>query len=309
MAVSLVKYPHIGSSIGGVLRDSMHYDVSKQWVAVEKIHGSNMGIVYSVATDRVSYQSRRVCLPGNTDFRGASGSADVQHATNCMRQLQALVGAKTRIVVFGELYGKRLQRELTYDAAAIHFAVFDILVDDNFLPFGDVVQHCAALNMRIAIVIATGTCADVFDQIDVEALVSCHSTTGEIAEGYILRHLAETGDLEKPRNILKVKRRLFSEKGVPSIPREATGSTRVVKLLVTTYFTPGRIASVMSKFDEGESVDVLAQELLDDALEDLRETPEHAPIWDELEDDALAHARRICLRAAAGLIRKYASQK
>lgn len=134
-------------------------------MATEKLHGTNcqIGYVPGLNHDELFYGGDIYVGSKGLSAKGLVMKNNEANAGNLyVRTLQALLddglGDKVKaasearggvpIRIFGEVYGKGVQ-DLAYGLAAPAFAVFDIKVGDEFIPYDDRVALAAELGLNV----------------------------------------------------------------------------------------------------------------------------------------------------------------
>ena len=141
------------------------FTVGELVVATEKLHGTNcqIGYVPGLNHDELFYGGDIYVGSKGLSAKGLVMKNNEANAGNLyVRTLQALLddglGDKVKaasearggvpIRIFGEVYGKGVQ-DLAYGLAAPAFAVFDIKVGDEFIPYDDRVALAAELGLNV----------------------------------------------------------------------------------------------------------------------------------------------------------------
>jgi Rnl2 family RNA ligase len=203
----------------------------KEWIALEKIHGSNFSFLCDGTNVRVARRSALI-----TDNETFFKSDDVlkKYEKDIMiifNNIKHVIPDVTMIQVFGEMFGglykgiqsksKPVQKGVYYNTE-VDFIIFDIRVDfidpntlSLFLSHSEVIKFCERLNINVLRPIHTGTLETllnldpVFDST-IHQLYSLPQIPDNHAEGYVLK-TNERHILQYDRPILKHKNYAFGE--------------------------------------------------------------------------------------------------
>lgn len=171
----------------------------------EKIHGTNsrVGLV------RVDGDMVTVCGTHRCQVKLGAGSKYEYPLTlpamgTLLRGLTRLYPQAESIIVFGEIYGQSVQGVMGYGLSGqdLGYRVFDIAVDNEYLPLDTTVTVCTITGLEIANVLFVGP----FDMEMVESLSDGPSTisgANHIREGVVIRPYEERYDDRLGRVILK----------------------------------------------------------------------------------------------------------
>ncbi len=278
------------------------------WVALEKIHGANFGLVCT-ATD-VYLQRRNALLEDGESFFYAPTSPLVQELKGKVRALWGMLPPVTTLVVFGELFGSNVQQEIFY-SAHLQFACFDVALDGVLVPYDELVALCGRAQIPHVPCLSKAPLPELIAALEpgLETLVSRYHPAA-IAEGIVLRPLSGAGHpINERRPMLKLKRALFSERKAPGRAAAATADAEAVEQ-ARAFITPGRLAAVRSKLAEDALFFDVAKALAADALDEIEwlagldEGDEDAAVFWSLASDALKKRMRKAVTDAAFILTK-----
>jgi len=174
-----------------------------QWQFTEKIHGTNIRIMWQPITSSVRFG-------GRTD--------NAQMPTFLLAKLQELfpVSKFTElypdmpICFYGEGYGARIQKGGgNYISDGVSFACFDIRIGDLWLEWHNVVDICGKLDIETVPVMGSGTLQSAVDWITTTGVKSCYGDFK--AEGLVLRPEVPLLTRRGHRIIAKIKHSDFAK--------------------------------------------------------------------------------------------------
>ena len=268
-----------------------------EWLVTHKIHGTNMSAIIDAATGGVEYARRNGRLGTDRSFYGYGTVLPPLFDTAGPAILAALRSpCERQVVVYGELYGDGIQREIKYCAPGTpskRFSAFDVCVDGVFLDYADACRVLDAAGIPRVPVVVTGSfeamlawakehCADV----PLPGWLSTAPVDGDVVtdagEGWVLRPSVETVNRFGDRTMLKVKNPRFGESqdDVHGRPEgHVVDSSAVEEDAPTTtaraYITPARVANVLAKEHPDtlvmHNIPMFITRVVDDAKRDLRD--------------------------------------
>lgn len=223
-----------------------------EWVATEKVHGTNFGLWPIDGQVRPSQRS------GFSDgsFYG------------CQSVVESLAEKVLKIgfPIYGELFGKGIQKGVDYGEK--RFAAFDILMGEEYADYYTFVSLCDTHGIDRCVEIARGSFDELLaidpsftTKMGVEGCI-------DTAEGFVMKPVTPLRFGHGGRVILKKKSPGFSEKATgpkPKVVVEFTPAQQELFDAASGYVTEGRLACVLSKFGE----DPKFQEVLGAFLKDI----------------------------------------
>lgn len=277
------RYPSIKRATYALAKKFTAEIEDDMWVAMEKIHGANFG--FRCTKDSIRLQRHNDFIGEGEKFHGVTDSESVvQKLLVNVRNLFNKIGYAETVIVFGELFGGRIQKEIAYDEK-VRFECFDICIDNVLVSHARLCALCESVDIPYAAALRVDTLpklVEVYNKVDIEKLHSKISPN-EIAEGVVLRPLHRTSTLVRESNephlreILKIKRALFSERK-PSAGKNAADLAARAR----DFVTPGRYMCVRSKFPEEALMYTVAMALRDDAMADIEsqdDEEEEGALW------------------------------
>lgn len=244
------KYNSLENAYRQKFTDACHSLGIQDWVATVKVHGANFGFMCNPQGDVTPFKRSSTISKnpetGNYDFYGCNNI--VAEYTPKVKRLAEIVGKPVQ--AYGELYGQGVQKEINYGGKK--FIMFDILTDDGWLEWDEVVRLGKQADIPTAPELARGKLEDM---LAISPEFSCPlSPTGDASEGLVIKPLTDgTTKLSTgSRPIIKNKSKAFSEKKQAKKPRSKTGIPDHLKPLLhhfLAYVNKNRLNNVLSKID------------------------------------------------------------
>lgn len=274
--MSFKKYASIENAHRQKHIEACHQLGNPDWVALEKIHGSNFGFI--VEGDVVTPFKRSSSIgwnPVSEEYEFMNCDNVVNRYHDHVLHLREKMGQD--IQVYGELYGEGIQRNSNYGRK--DFIVFDILLmeDDVFLSWDMLVCLCNDASIPHVIEVGRGTLEDMLD-IPVDAVYSPQAQANGkemLWEGVVIKQRKNEVFLNSgSRAIIKNKSSTFSEKGkggkAAKKPYKLTDELMPLYESFCAYVNQNRLDSVLSKEGKVEQKDFgkVAGLLVQDAKED-----------------------------------------
>lgn len=254
---------------------------SGEWVAREKIHGTNFSVIITADSITPCKRSGPI-LPSEGFFgyeiimkRYAKSFEDIQRSLT--------ITGYDSVQVFGEFAGTGIQKGVDYGEK--DFYVFDILVSvdekSKYLEDKSVKEIVSRYGLKIAPLIGRGTFEDLIKlpndfQIIVKDYNAVHHAVGgdfvannriwetrlgtdNIAEGYVLKPNTPAWLPNGARVAIKCKNSKFSEKAksdkLIQPPKELSDIDKDVLMKFSEYATWNRVSNVISKWGEVNAKD------------------------------------------------------
>lgn len=309
------KYPSLENSYRekfiGLIQ--AHPCSQEEWYVTEKVHGAN----FSFTTDGKTVLSGR-----RTDFLK---SEEEQKQFYKCHNLVAKLSSKilelfetvkkndenvTRVIVYGELFGggktgvPLIQKGVLYPDDH-DFYVFDVRVNDDLLPYDDVVSLCEKHGFTYARCLFRGTFPECMkwssEHNADDSTLSDHKNN--VREGNVVRpvkpHTLHTGDAV----ILKDKNEKFSEKASEPKNKEvkAVETLPVTERLISEsekFVTEQRLNNLISKLGPIQNKSQIAKYsglLVKDILDDMaKEEPEIMTLEKAQSKKIFSHLQNSC---------------
>ena len=239
------------------------------WVALEKVHGSNFSFIVSPNSLRVA--KRTSILEEGTNFNGINYEKLIEkYREPCQKLFSILMSENCQqITIFGEIFGGIYEGLPTKDTNhvqkgvyyfnEIEFYAFDIWNGKQYLNYDECMKLFEECNFFYAKPIFTGTLEEVLKisntfESTIPELLGMPKLENNIAEGLVLKPIKSFYLPSGKRVILKSKTPQFSEvKKKP--PQEK-------KDLSNVDVTQNRLDNVKSHGVEGNCLGLLVKDIL-----------------------------------------------
>ncbi len=251
------KYTSLENAYRDKFVHACHSLGAPEWVATEKVHGANFGFTINGGViqpfRRTGIIEQRV-EDGGYDFFGCTPI--VEKYREAAVQLEKSVGCP--IIIYGELYGERIQKEIQYGEK--DFIVFDIYMPckEAYVNWPMVMTLCTKVGLPTVPEIARGTLDEMlkvspeFDSI----VAASKGFEGQASEGVVIKQLVGEVTLNNgSRAIIKNKSQRFSEKkakGGKFEKKEVSLTDPQTKLVedFLQYLNSNRLNNVVSKLGD-----------------------------------------------------------
>lgn len=221
----------------------------KEWIATEKLHGSNFSFI-SVNGEVTPAKRNSIIGMEPSGCYTFYGCNDVfnQHKA-AVAQLEAIIGQP--ITVFGELYGQGVMKEIQYSNKA--FAGFDIWLHDSgtYLPYNAVRERLDLVGIPRVPELAQGSLRELLAMPAEFTSKLCNAK----AEGMVIRPAygpdSQNYTARGDRAIIKHKSKAFLEKKqrAPRGPSNLEPEVQEHLNNFLAYITEARLSNVLSKED------------------------------------------------------------
>jgi RNA ligase (TIGR02306 family) len=119
-------------------------------------------------------------------------AGDQPEIRNLVRSLYDNVSQQGQVILYGEVYGSNVQKLQYGSPDKLRYAIFDILIDGNFIPWVDVRKHCEAFGVQLVPELWTGPYS-----LEAVAKLADGKTTvcenGHIREGVVVKTQTAVG--------------------------------------------------------------------------------------------------------------------
>jgi Rnl2 family RNA ligase len=294
MVMDFTRYNSLENTYRQKAIDSCHTLGIPEWVALEKIHGSNFSFVCDGASVLPAKRSGIIPVSesGVYDFYGCS--LVVEEYSDKVMELSYFMGGP--IQVFGELFGNGVQQGINYGEK--NFVAFDILLDTGaFIDWPTVKTLCALFDIPTAPEVGRGTLSELLSISPEFTSKLCE----DAAEGFVIKPLwvdAKMGN--DSRAILKQKSVAFSEKKQSS-PKQPHVMSETIKPIFEdflAYINDNRLNNILSKTsdvitqkDFGKIMGMLVQDAKDEFVRDEYEI--NKSDWKEMSKPIMKEASAV----------------
>lgn len=241
---------------------------NEQYIIQEKIHGSNFSIWFEncdIGVD-IKYANRTAFLDITDrffDYQLALQNEKVEKLINNIVNKIKKDNIK-ELVIFGELYGGRIQKGVYYSDQK-HIKFFDMRIDDVYLPFKETEEFFKKMESedllvpKIAIVNSLDEALEFVPEFN--TLLSDKEFEGldNICEGVVIKTYNKVfTNKDGSFFYIKNKNEKYWEKHTLKRPNQKDytmcDTANELKDIFQTYITENRLYSVFSKYGQIESV-------------------------------------------------------
>lgn len=282
-----IKYPSIDNMTDATLKRMRNNELpgksAGDYILLEKIHGCcvGFGCTSETGNERTFIQRRNAILAPKEYFYKVQHSQVALEMREKIIRLCDFIKPAKQIVVFGELFGGDIDiaPRVIY-SKPLRFVAFDICVDETFISYDAMKEHCVAFDIPFVVPLATAPMLQTLEIPNLETLKSVYTSSDVpivFAEGIILRERLATwdlGDIGNPRFMYKMKREAFSEKKT-----KQQGAEDTLLEMALDYVTLARMGAVASKELPDIKQHELAFALNNDAMASFM--AEAADLWKE----------------------------
>lgn len=275
------KYNSIENSYQQKFVEKSFYNLDgyNDFIVQEKIHGANFA--FYVSENWIKCAKRTGFILEWEDF--FNYDKVLEDNSFSLIELQKEIGD---CIVFGELFGGSVQKEVFY-CTEKKFYAFDIIVDWNYLTVDECVSLFDKHGFLYAKVLKRGTMQECFEyDVNQNSLLASELSPElpkylngvNIMEGVVIRP-NESKFIGESRIIFKKKTEWFSEKKAPDKVAFDTSSFEQYEI----YITKPRLDNIVSKYGEikeKKDLPVYAGYFMKDIVEDM------AKDWIELSSQA-----------------------
>ena len=270
------KFSSLENTYNQKLVDKVVYEGKNvgRWIVTEKLHGANGG--FWCDGHEVKFSSRTQFVDGT--FFNCQAVIN-RHEQGILNWHKQNLSAGDILVVYGELYGESIQKEVVYGKR--RFSAFDVHINGEVQDKLVAIRMTAEMGLEFAPILHFGTfeeCMNVPHEFrSKETPESFPEDHENFAEGVVIEPITPAWFNNGNRIYFKNKTPAFTEKKArqhktptPSLPEEAS------KLLneVLEYCTESRVRNVISKIgrvtnkDFGRVGGLLVQDMIEDFEKD-----------------------------------------
>lgn len=290
MSKRFLKYPKIKNTCNekSLMRIMKQYPdfFEQSFILLEKIDGANFQVFFDEENDDILYGKRSSFLDFlNDDFFDFQDTMSEYLSTLVeMKELVQKKYGEGNVRFFGELFGQGIQKRINYGDKK-RFLIFDVLHDDRFLPWSEIVNLFKDYKDFFVSPISVIKNFEEHEIIDVEKLISADSPSKDLAEGFIIKPY-EKIYYDKGYGgpiFFKKKSDKFIEKGKLQKPKtytnkKLTGKVRELSIAFSELINENRVKSIYSQHGVikepkqiGEYIKLVINDAKEDFLEDYRE--------------------------------------
>lgn len=266
------KFSSLENTYNQKLVDKVVYEGKNtgRWIVTEKLHGANGG--FWCDGHEVKFSSRTQFVDGT--FFNCQAVIN-KHEQGILTWHKQNLSAGDTLIVYGELYGEGIQKEVVYGKR--RFSAFDVRIDGEIQDKLVAIRMTAEMGLEFAPVLHFGTfeeCMNVPHEFrSKETPQDFPEDKENFAEGIVIEPIEPAWFNNGSRIYFKNKTPAFTEKKArqhktppPSLPEDA------LELLnsVLEYCTEARVRNVISKIgqvtnkDFGRVGGLLVQDMIED---------------------------------------------
>lgn len=183
---------------GNFRNETIFFLKDNKWVWTEKVDGTNI---------RIFWDGHKVTFGGRTDkAQIPSDLVNYLNATFTGHEVEELFEQKfgeTEVTLYGEGYGKKIQKVGSLYRDDVSFILFDVLIGDVWLRRDSVEDIAKAFGVDAVPVVGTGTIAEAVEFVKSKPM-SVLSDKAPM-EGVVARPACEVRDRMGRRVIVKIK--------------------------------------------------------------------------------------------------------
>jgi len=198
---------------GEYRQPEVEYLKDLQWIATEKVDGTNIRVMYNSSTEDGSLDGK-ITFNGKSDNAQLHGHLVIKLQETFLPHLPLFIEKfeGKQVCLYGEGYGAGIQKGGCY-LDHKDFILFDVWIDGVWLSRGDVEGIALMLGIKTVPIVCIGTLPEMVLTVKsgLESKWSDEHVVFE-AEGIICRPVVELKDKRGSRIIIKIKARDFVEK-------------------------------------------------------------------------------------------------
>ena len=261
--MKFIKYPSLTNHYQlKHVEQCLTNQIDDEWQVFEKLHGSNFALY--VSSEGIQAASRNKLLTSEDKFHGFQDIIEEYREA-----LTKLWDRCNDFIIYGELYGSNIQKEINYGDKPM-FRAFDIYLYhvDAFLSPQGTVDRCSTVGIPTVSPLFKGTLKDCLEFNP--SITSGYSSTNDMAEGVVIKpcipFVLSSGSMPWIKN----KTEAFLEKKSVKVKKVNTSHDPFILATYLAYVCDARLNNVKSKMTEEEmTIPNLANTLFQDVLEDI----------------------------------------
>lgn len=186
---------------GEFSKPEFNYLKDVDWVWTEKIDGTNIRIMWNGTT---------VSFAGKTDNAQIPPFLfKVLQDTFTVELMASVFSDETSVCLYGEGYGKKIQKGGNYLSNRTDFILFDIKIGDWWLERDTIEEIADKLNVNIVPVLGIGSLIDAITMVKKGFTSTIAENTNYIAEGLIMKPVVSMFNRKGERIVTKLKYKDF----------------------------------------------------------------------------------------------------
>lgn len=257
----------------------------EEFVVTEKIHGSNVSILISKDEYRIAKRNNFTSDSPSDHFGVRQVIDESAQITQAIKSIQHyLIGTGNIIVLYGEIFGKGVQKEINYGPNK-SLLFFDIAIQEEdglnrYLPYGKFISFCRIFDVPMApeICRVQGLDNALNFESRFRSTIFPEATGGiageNICEGVVIKpiHKVYVSPVGEVFYIKKKNKEFMEEHSTKAIPK-VSDLTEIGKFqsIFKGYITEARLNNVISKYGpipNTKEISNYIKYMLDDAKAD-----------------------------------------
>lgn len=280
--MDFIKFSSLDNTYRQNLIDKLQYEGKDAglWIATEKLHGANFSF-WCDGTE-VKVASRTQFVDGTFYNCQAVINKYSDKVLQLWKELAGYEGTEFILVIYGELFGGNVQKEVEYGEK--DFRAFDVSINGKVLEKGAANQLVAVVGgIPFAPILHVGTLAEclAIENTFKSTLTPEGYTDENNAEGLVIEPVIPTWFNNGSRIYFKNKTASFSEKKAKpkNVIFELSDEESELMNDLLTYNTTQRVSNVISKIgaitnkDFGRILGLTTQDLLEEFTKDTEQDP------------------------------------
>jgi Rnl2 family RNA ligase len=271
------KFSSLENTYRQNLIDKVQYEGKEggQWIATEKLHGANFSFWCDGTEVKVASRSQFV----DGTFYNCQAVVN-KYSGAVMNLFNALEGEHKELVIYGELFGGNIQKEVEYGEK--DFRAFDLTLDGVVQPKLNQRAWCEGVGIQNAPFIAVGTLAECLALSNTfKSVLTPEGYEGENnAEGLVIEPVEPAWFNNGSRIYFKNKTESFTEKKPKEVKVfELSEAESDLMNELLTYNTEQRVSNVISKIgavtnkDFGKILGLTVQDMFEDFTKETERDP------------------------------------
>ena len=189
---------------GSFRNELVEYLKDNNWIFTEKIDGTNIRIYWDGYKITFYGRTKSSVLPTHLSSR----LTEIFIKPEMEQMFEQLFG-KTEVVLFGEGYGKKIQNGENYIKDNCDFILFDIFIDNKYLPIYNVQDIAKSLGIKCVPVVMLDTIDKAVEFIKSKPKSTIAENKDYEMEGLVGKPVIDIYDNKGNRIIVKIKSRDF----------------------------------------------------------------------------------------------------
>lgn len=187
--------------IGDYATKEIEYLKDCQWIFTEKIDGTNIGVRFDGSTVEFQGRTENADIPKHLLLK----LKDIFTADKLYSVFVKDPSEPVEVVVFGEGYGKKIQKGGNYIPDDVDFILFDIYINGWWLNRESLEDAASKLNIKIVPLIGVMSIEDAENMVKGGFYSTISDNKQYIAEGLVGKPIVELKNKKGDRVMVKIK--------------------------------------------------------------------------------------------------------